>query len=690
MKIHSRSTNRLAGFLFSASILLSIVVSIYFTLQNKNANAISATDFKAGNIISDYVFYNKNTMNVHQIQDFLNRNIGSCDTWGSQRATDWGRGDITRAQFAKQRWGVDPPFVCLNHYHENPTTGETSYEKGGGWFQGGISAAQIIYDASQKYGINPQVLLVLLKKESSGPLTSDSWPLKNQYKYAMGYACPDSGPGNSANCNSEKGGFYKQVNLAAWQLNYYRTHPNDYRYGIGWNDIQYSPNAACGTKRVYIENIATLSLYIYTPYTPNDAALANYPGTAHCGAYGNRNFFMFFSEWFGSTTQGGSIDMTKAAKDIKAAYGSQKSVLGSPLTDLIAEFDQAPRVWQTYQNGTIIWTDQFGAHAIPYGDIYNRWKHLGGSVGIVGVPSGKTTTEVDDGRVWQSFRSGVIIYSAATGAWDVQNGPISAKWRSMGGSLGKLGKPTSGVAISGSMRKQNFEHGAIVRKNTSSPAYSIVDDIYKMWSDSVNQAHLSVPTGDQAIESSDGRVWQYFDGGLAIKSNSGTYFISLGAFHDAWKSSGGSSGIIGKPTSNPTKEVSRIWQTFERGIMIKKDSLQTAYFMQSGNILNKWRSLGGSTGELGVPISNEYSEKDGRSWQRFDNGYIISSESTGTWDIVGGFYKYWVSQGGSLGKLGKPTSSRVIKNDNTRWQTFERGKAIWSPTSGWRIEYNKS
>lgn len=88
---------------------------------------------------------------------------------------------------------------------------------------------------------------------------------------------------------------------AAWQLKYYKEHPNDYRYAIGPNQIQYAPDPACGTKSVYIENMATLSLYIYTPYTPNSGALANYPGTAHCGAYGNRNFFMFFKEWFGST-----------------------------------------------------------------------------------------------------------------------------------------------------------------------------------------------------------------------------------------------------------------------------------------------------------------------------------------------------------------------------------------------------
>jgi len=117
-------------------------------------------------IIDDSIFYNKNAMNVQQIQQFLNSQVGQCDTWGTGPS---GRNDgRTAAQFAASQnssYWHRPPYVCINNYHENPNTGETSFEKGGGAFEGGISAAQIIYDAAQKYGINPQVLIVLLKKE---------------------------------------------------------------------------------------------------------------------------------------------------------------------------------------------------------------------------------------------------------------------------------------------------------------------------------------------------------------------------------------------------------------------------------------------------------------------------------------------------------------------------------------------
>ncbi|RZM29485.1 MAG: hypothetical protein EOO88_04810 [Pedobacter sp.] len=88
----------------------------------------------------------------------------------------------------------------------------------------------------------------------------------------------------------------------------YYDNMGSYNYAPGrWNTIQYNPQPSCGTKSVYIQNYATASLYIYTPYVPNDAALNAYPGTANCGAYGNRNFWFFWQEWFGSTITNGNF-----------------------------------------------------------------------------------------------------------------------------------------------------------------------------------------------------------------------------------------------------------------------------------------------------------------------------------------------------------------------------------------------
>jgi len=52
-----------------------------------------------------------------------------------------------------------------------------------------------------------------------------------------------------------------------------------------------------------LQNKATAALYYYTPYQPNAAALANLGGTGDgCSSYGNRNFWVYYNNWFGSTT----------------------------------------------------------------------------------------------------------------------------------------------------------------------------------------------------------------------------------------------------------------------------------------------------------------------------------------------------------------------------------------------------
>jgi putative cell wall-binding protein len=66
--------------------------------------------------------------------------------------------------------------------------------------------------------------------------------------------------------------------------------------------VLYNPNSGCGSTPVYIRNSATAALYYYTPYQPNAAALkAGYGIGDSCSSYGNRNFYNYFTDWFGST-----------------------------------------------------------------------------------------------------------------------------------------------------------------------------------------------------------------------------------------------------------------------------------------------------------------------------------------------------------------------------------------------------
>lgn len=272
------------------------------------SHAITASDWKAGNIIDDQTFSDGNGMSVQQIQNFLNNKVPVCDTYGT-KTSELGGG--TRAQYGAAK-GNPAPFTCLKDFYEVPKTTpgpEVPANNYGGKAipSGAISAAQIIANAAQKYNINPKVLLVKVATESAGPLTSDDWPFLRQYTYAMGSHCPDSGPNGSANCDVNYSGFSMQMDSAASLMRWYldsMTQPWwSYKKPYQTNSILWNVEpSGCGAGNVYIGTKATAALYTYTPYQPNQAALNNMYGQGDsCSAYGNRNFWRVFNDWFGST-----------------------------------------------------------------------------------------------------------------------------------------------------------------------------------------------------------------------------------------------------------------------------------------------------------------------------------------------------------------------------------------------------
>lgn len=261
------------------------------------AEAVTGGDFNAGNIISDAVFYNSDAMVPSQIQEFLNRQVTSCAAG----------------------------YTCLKSFTENtinhPADAYCTSPYNG---VAGQSAASIIYAAAQACGVNPQVLLVLLQKEQA--LVTSRSPSAAAYARATGFACPDTAP-----CAVDSLGFSNQVYKGARQYKIYRAQPNSFNYRAGRvNNIQYNPNPGCGSSPVYIENQATAGLYDYTPYQPNASALANLYGIGDgCGAYGNRNFWRIFSDWFGSTQGGGTLARTGANPQIYLVTADHKYPVNS-------------------------------------------------------------------------------------------------------------------------------------------------------------------------------------------------------------------------------------------------------------------------------------------------------------------------------------------------------------------------
>ncbi|WIB59081.1 hypothetical protein DEJ13_11505 [Curtobacterium sp. MCLR17_007] len=260
--------------MLTAVVAVAAALSAFTVVtDDQPASAATASGFDPGNIISDANFYNANALTAAQVQYFLDQKVPTC------------------------RSGSGP--ACLRNYTQNTraigaVAGRCSAIGGGT-----MTGAQIIDGVARACNISQKVLLVLLEKEQG--LITSSAPSSYKYTHATGFACPDTAP-----CDPAYNGFFAQVYAAGLQFQRYKASPNSWGYQAGrTNTILYNPSASCGTKQVYIQNQATAALYIYTPYVPNQAAMNNLYGTGDgCSAYGNRNFWRMYTDWFGSTTGG--------------------------------------------------------------------------------------------------------------------------------------------------------------------------------------------------------------------------------------------------------------------------------------------------------------------------------------------------------------------------------------------------
>ncbi|HVS79309.1 MAG TPA: hypothetical protein VHD84_03420 [Candidatus Saccharimonadales bacterium] len=243
------------------------------------ANAAGTVTYNPSYLISDQLFTDSSSMGVTQIQNFL----------------------------LKENSG-------LASYHDtedcssNPTYMAQYYSCGKS-----VLAAQIIYDASHAYSINPRSIMATLQKEQSLITTPD--PVSSQLNCAMGY-----------NSCSGVVGFFNQVDWGTWQ---FRTYIETMNGVSSWNGLSWSEGYACGSatslystglypgrtvtfanphysgdpystskpRTVTLANSSTAALYCYTPYVGPYVDTDGYSGTGYSGSF---NFVVNFEQWFGS------------------------------------------------------------------------------------------------------------------------------------------------------------------------------------------------------------------------------------------------------------------------------------------------------------------------------------------------------------------------------------------------------
>ena len=273
----------------------------------------------AGNIISDAVFYNAAAMTAEQIQAFLDGKGGVCLG-----------GDCLRS--ARFVW----PGAAVGWCRPVPA--------------GSGSFAVMLSMVSTACGINPQVSLVMIQKESQGLTRVPPAAL-------TGFGCPDTGPGGSANCDAGSAGVWAQTWGMVQAFAHLRADPSRINYPVGqtsqilWNVAE----TGCGAGPVLLRDAATATLYTYTPYQPNAASLAAYPGTGDvCSSYGNRNFYRLFTEYFGSTGGGKLVGGGGGAGAVYSPPGLQQNDSQDPSTfGWVHGGPLEPLVWQGHNFGQV-------------------------------------------------------------------------------------------------------------------------------------------------------------------------------------------------------------------------------------------------------------------------------------------------------------------------------------------------
>ena len=247
--------------------------------------AASIGTFDAGNIISDFNFYNSWAMTESEIQAFLDAKCTGISCLNKSRF------DTPTKTWS---WGT-----CSTY---NGGANET--------------AAAIIYKVQRACSISAKVILVTLQKEQG--LVTRTSPSAAILQKAMGYGCPDT-----SDCDANFYGFFNQVFAAARQLAWYSNPGGSFTtIKVGQvNAVRYHPNADCGAGNVLIANKATAALYYYTPYQPNAASLAaGYAASPDaCASYGNRNFFNYYRDWFGNPTVTSTLSVQRLAGDDRYA-----------------------------------------------------------------------------------------------------------------------------------------------------------------------------------------------------------------------------------------------------------------------------------------------------------------------------------------------------------------------------------
>jgi uncharacterized protein with LGFP repeats len=205
----------------------------------------------------------------------------------------------------------------------------------------------------------------------------------------------------------------------------------------------------------------------------------------------------------------------------------------------------------------------------------------------------------------QEYQHGSIYWSPATGAHEV-HGAILGEYRAVGGPTGVLGYPV---------------------------------------------------TDEEGVDDGVGRVSTFTGGGIWFTVPTGAHEVH-GAIGGRYAELGGPASVLGYPVTDEqgvSDGVGRVSTFTGGGIWF---TVPTGAHEVHGAILGDYRAVGGPTGVLGYPVTDELGNPDGvgrrSNFAGSGGASIYFTVATGAHDVYGAIWQRWGQQGWELGPLGYP------------------------------------
>ena len=305
---------------------------------------------------------------------------------------------------------------------------------------------------------------------------------------------------------------------------------------------------------------------------------------------------------------------------------------------------------QNFAGGKIFFTPDTGAH-IMQGAILDKYLAMGGpadgDLGFPNIDEGAGKAANSRNTTFSAADNPVIFWTPDTGA-HVVRGALNAAWDRLGGSAGVLGVPTEDEVYRGDLVNQAFTGGQLSWNRKTNTFTSTPPELAEQLAglevpgdvtSAINTARrvaggpmgpLGAADGEQYQIGTDG-VGQNYAGGKIFYSPATGANVVTGQILAKYESVGGPQGDLGFPTSNvddgglapqssivtfaaPDQPV--IFWTPDFGAVIVRGAMNAA-----------WAKLGGATGDLGAPTADQ-TESGEEITQKFNGGAITWNKVT--------------------------------------------------------------